>query len=88
LISLRITVQLDEKLLVAAKKLAARRGMSLNALIEDAVRRAVGSHESSERRPRARLSISGRGGLRGPVDLDNTAALLDLMEGLNRRGRG
>jgi len=66
---MRTTVRLDDTLLQQAKKLAAETGQSLTAVIEDALREVVGRRAAS----------SGRG-LRPGVDLDNSAALLSVME--------
>ena len=82
---MRTTIRLDDALLRRAKAQAAASGRSLNDFISDAVRAALA--------PRgAKPSVAGvdlptfRGrGLQAGVDLDDTAALLDLMEG--RRAR-
>ena len=73
---MRIAIELNEALLREAKQMAANSGKTLTAFIEEAVR------ESLERRAtHPELPTSGGGGLLPGVDLDNSAALLDLMEG-------
>jgi len=74
-------VRLDDTLLRQAKKLAAETGRSLTAVIEDALREVVGRRAASSARKEniAFPTFKGRG-LRPGVDLDNSAALLDVME--------
>ena len=65
------------------KRLAADTGRTMTQVIEDALRAAV----LRRRKPRPvepfRLPTYGRGGLRPGVDLDDSAGLLDIMEGLD-----
>lgn len=80
---MRTTIRLDDALLRKAKAAAAARGMSLNDLIADAVRAALAP------RPAGRVSESARPviptfkgrGLRPGVDLDDSSALADHMDG-------
>jgi hypothetical protein len=77
---MRTTIRLDDTLLIETKKLAAESGRTLTAVIEDALREVLARRHQS--RPRSRLKFTtfqGRG-LHPGVDLDNSAALLDLME--------
>lgn len=77
---MRTTIRIDEDLLKAAKQLAARRGTTLTAIIEDALRESLArQHDAQERKPVQLPTFSGNGLLPG-VDLDDSAALLDLME--------
>lgn len=78
---MRTTVRLDPVLMAQAKKEAAKRGESLTSLIERALR-VVLAHPSHNRRKRQiRVPVSkATGGTLPGVDLDNSAALLDLME--------
>jgi len=76
---MRTTVRLDDELLAAAKRLAVETGRTLTAVIEDALRRELGRRdEAGGARPEL-PTFRGRG-LQPGVDLDDTAALLDLME--------
>jgi predicted DNA-binding ribbon-helix-helix protein len=81
---MRTTVYLDDQLLTEAKKTAAERGTTLTALIEDAVRAALARRRQPKLRSRVRLPVfpnDGRGkGLQPGVDLDDSAALLDVMD--------
>jgi len=77
---MRTTIRFDEQILVQAKKLAADRGITLTALLEDALRETLNRRKPAPRRSKVRLTTSGRGGVKAHVDLDDTASLLDLME--------
>jgi hypothetical protein len=80
---MRTTVRLEDALFREAKKAAAEAGESLTRLIEDALREMLARRRSGGRRRRVRLPTYGRGGLLPGVDLDNSAALLDRMEGID-----
>ncbi len=81
---MRTTIRLDDALLAEAKALAARSGRTLTKVIEDALRETLARRPDGDRCPRIELPTDdgdGRGGgLRPGVDLDDSAALLDLME--------
>jgi hypothetical protein len=77
---MRTTIRLDDALLQAAKQRALETGRTLTAVIEDALRQALARREPSPR-PSSRLPVSrSTGALLPGVDLDDSAALLDLME--------
>ena len=80
---MRTTIRFDDQLLVQAKKLAAERGTTLTALLEDALRETLARRKPSQRRSKLRLTTFGGGGVQPHVDLDDTASLLDRMEGLD-----
>jgi hypothetical protein len=79
----RTTIRLDEQLLRDAKAHAARTGRTLTSVIEDALRASLqraqlvpDDHASPPVfRPRRRR------GLQPGVDLSDSSALLDVMEG-------
>jgi hypothetical protein len=77
---MRTTVRLDERLLAEAKKHAAETGRTLTAVLEDALREALARRSPRVKRKRIRLKTVKGDGVRPGVDLDDTAALLDLME--------
>jgi hypothetical protein len=82
---MRTTVSIDDDLLVGAKRLAAETGRTLGAVIEDALRVALARGVPSEPRPPVPLPTSRmRGGPQPGLDLDDSAALLDLMESGDR----
>jgi Arc/MetJ family transcription regulator len=77
---MRTTIRIDDALLAEAKRLAARTGRSLTAVVEDALREVVSRQEGAARRAPVHLTtVGGQGALPG-VDLDDSAALLELME--------
>lgn len=77
----RTTIRLDDSLFDQAKREAARRGETLTALIEKGLRLTISPFHRT-RRPRVRLPVSSAGGGTLPgVDLGDSAALLDIMEG-------
>jgi plasmid stability protein len=76
---MRTTVDLPDDLLVEAKERAAREGRSLSEVVADAVRRSFAPIAAPERVPIELPTFDG-GGLQPGVDLDDSAALLELME--------
>ena len=76
----RTTVRIEEHVLADAKILAAKTGRTLTRLIEDVLRETIGRRSVARTRQPIRLpTVNGRG-LQPGVDLDDTSALLDLME--------
>jgi hypothetical protein len=80
---MRTTIRLDDRLLRDLKRLAASSGRTLTAVIEDALRQALARSQQRTARGRIELPTFRGDGLRPGVDLDDSAALLDVME----RGR-
>ena len=79
---MRTTVRLDEALLRQVKDEAMRRGETLTAMIERGLRLALARPVISQGRARVRLPVSrATGGTRAGVNLDDSAATLDLLEG-------
>jgi hypothetical protein len=76
---MRTTINLDDALLAEAKQVAARTGRSLTAVVEDALRESLHRRHRNPRRV-IELPRFGEGGVQPRVDLDDSAALLDLME--------
>jgi len=83
---MRTTVRLDDQLLSDAKEHAARTGRTLTALLHDALRTLLALEKRPSKRRTPRLPTFGKGGPQPGVDLDNTAQLLDLMEGPGAAG--
>ncbi|MBI1941836.1 MAG: DUF2191 domain-containing protein [Acidobacteria bacterium] len=80
---MRTTIRLDDHLLIEAKKLAAERGTTLTAVIEDSLRQSLLHRKPALRRRKFRMPTFNGGGLQPHVDLEDTASLLDRMEGLD-----
>ena len=78
---MRTTIRLDQPLLAEAKKYAAESGRTLTAVIEDALREALARRKQRVKGRKVRLPTFPGGRLQPGADLDDTSALLDLMEG-------
>ncbi len=78
---MRTTITLDDQLFAEAKRQALKTGRTLAAVIEEALRESLARRRAHVRRERVRLPTYGSGGLQPGVDLDDTASLIDLMEG-------
>lgn len=78
---MRTTIRLPDDLLAEAKRAAVETNRSLTRVIEDALRAALARRESPPRQ-RVRLPTFG-GKLQPGVDLNDSAALRDLMDGLD-----
>jgi hypothetical protein len=75
-------VRLQDALLDQAKREAARRGITLTALIEESLRLAIARPGKVRKPRRVVLPVCKRGGGTLPgVNLDDSASLLDRMEG-------
>jgi Arc/MetJ-type ribon-helix-helix transcriptional regulator len=80
---MRTTIRLDDELLSEIKQLAAKSYRTLTAVIEDALRQVLARQEQAKTREPIQLTtVDGNGPLPG-IDLDDSAALLEVME----RGR-
>ena len=77
---MRTTVNLPDDLLARLKRQAAEQGTTVTALIEDSLRASFGRRRRKEKGDRIKLTTFGRKGLQAGVDLDDSAALLDLMD--------
>jgi hypothetical protein len=80
---MRTTINLDDQLLAEAKLLAQQSGKTLTAVIEDALRERLARRMAPGRAAESfRLHTFTGKGLQPGVDLDNSAALRDLMDDL------
>ncbi len=78
---MRTTIRLDDDLLAAAKQKAAADRTTLTALIEDSLRQTL-ARRTENRGPRMAIRSLGDAETLPGVDLDDSAALRDLMDGL------
>jgi hypothetical protein len=80
---MRTTIRLSESLMRDAKAEAARGGETVTALIERGLRLVLASAGKPAKRSKIVLPVSkAMGGVRPGVDLDNSAALLDILDGI------
>ncbi len=77
---MRTTITLADDVLAEVKRLAVDSGTSMSKVVEDALRESLARRREAALRPRVELPTDGSGGLQPGVDLDDNAALLDLME--------
>lgn len=79
---MRTTIRLDDALLEQAKREAARRGETVTSLIERGLRLVLATPRQRPKRRHVDLPVCREGGGTLPgVDLDDSAALLDIVEG-------
>jgi hypothetical protein len=85
---LRTTIRLEESLLEQAKAEAARRKTTLTSLIEEGLHRVIKDAYKPVKRKKIVVPVSKRTGWTLPgVDINNSAELLDIMEGYLDPGR-
>jgi hypothetical protein len=79
---MRTTVRLDDALLERARREADRRGVTLTSLIERGLKLVLARPERSTLRRHVEIPVCREGGGTLPgVDLDDSAAMLDIAEG-------
>ncbi|MDE0830861.1 MAG: ribbon-helix-helix domain-containing protein [Vicinamibacterales bacterium] len=76
---MRTTIHLPDDLLARAKRAAIDSNRTLTAVIEESLRAAL-SRKRGRAAARLDLPTFGKGGLQPGVDLDDGAALLDVLE--------
>jgi len=82
---MRTTIHIDDQLLAEIKQLAVQSDQSLTEIVEEALRQMLTRQKQlAERPPVELITVSGNGPQPG-VDLDDSAALLVLMDGFNSR---
>ena len=72
---------MDDQLLRLTKEYAARSDKTLTAVIEDALREMLARQKEADQRSPVQLTVVSGNGLQPGIDLDDSAALLDYMEG-------
>lgn len=76
---MKTTLNLDDRVLQRARKLAAEEGITLTALIEDALRARIAPKPRARRRFQLKLPVVK--GTRPPrVDISDRNALLDFLD--------
>ena len=78
---MRTTITIGDDLLRQARQAALKRSCTLSTIVEEALRKAFAtSVPPSSSRPTRLVTFRGRG-LRAGIDLDDSAGLLDAMDG-------
>lgn len=75
---MRTTVNIDDQLLLSAKRRAIEQGISLSRVIENALRESLLKPDVEYKR--IRLVTASGSGVKPGVDLDNSRSLLDIMD--------
>jgi hypothetical protein len=84
---MRTTILVEEQLRKEAKQQAVRRGKSLTSVIEDALRESLSRQREAGQRDTVHVNTNSGNEVLPGVDLDDSAALLDLMESSNDPAR-
>lgn len=79
---MRTTINLPDDLILQAKKAALEGKTTLTEVIAAAVREALVKRKKKTIAMEFKLTTYGKGGVGPGVDLDDTSALLDLMDGI------
>ena len=79
---MRTTIRLDDDLMRAVKRHALESEMTVTAVIAQALRERLQRYRDRTSNPPVPLCLvtTGEGGLQPGVDLDDSAALIELME--------
>jgi uncharacterized protein DUF6364 len=79
---LRTTIRLEESLLEQAKAEAARQNKTLTSLVEEGLHLVLKEAQKPVRRKKIVVPVSKRTGGTWPgIDINNSAELLDIMDG-------
>ncbi len=84
---MKIIINLPDDLVQQAKKVALEAGTTLSEIIGNALRETLAKRRRKTVRKDFKLITYGKGELQPGVDLDDTSALLDLMDGLDDPSR-
>lgn len=84
---MRTTINLPDELIRQAKKAALEADTTLTEIIGEALREALAKQRRKKPQKKFKLITYGKGGVHPGVDLDDTSALLDLMDGFNDPSR-
>ena len=80
---MRTTINLPDSLMLEAKKTALKEDTTLTEIISDALREALSRRRRNTSRKKFKIITYGEGGVLPGVDLNNSAALLDIMDGID-----
>lgn len=81
---MRTTINLPDELVFRAKKAALESDTTLTEIISNALRQALNRRsQKGPSKKKTKLITYGKGGTYPGIDLDNTAALFDIMDGID-----
>jgi hypothetical protein len=80
---MQVTIDVDDNLIQQAKDAAAKTHRSLDEFMADAIRVEMDRLRRVRTRQKFKLITSGSGGVFPGVDIDDTAPLLDIMDGID-----
>lgn len=83
LLHMRTTILLDDELYREAKKAAADQGCTFTQLVSDSLRWVLARREEGDEEREFDLPVWEGTGLRPGVDITNSAALLDILDGFD-----
>jgi hypothetical protein len=81
---MKITIYLTKDLIEQAEKAAAETNTTLSAFVGDAIRLALDRRRRVRTRREFKVIAYGEGGVHPGVNLDDTSALLDIMDGIKK----
>ena len=79
---MRTTINLPDDLILRAKKAALEADTTLTEFITNALRESLAQRRRKTQTHELEINPTGSGGVFPGVDLDDTSALLDIMDGL------
>jgi hypothetical protein len=78
----KITINLPDDLMLQAKKAALEADTTLTEFVANALREALAKRQQKTPKKKFEIFISGKGGTYPGVDISDTSALLDIMDGI------
>jgi hypothetical protein len=81
---MKITIYLTKDLIHDAETAAAQRHTTLSSFIGDAIRIALDRRRRARSGRKFKVIAYGKGGVYPGVNLDDTSALLDIMDGIKK----
>jgi hypothetical protein len=80
---MRITINLPGDLILQAKQAALEADTSLTEIIASALREALARRKQMAQKRKFKMTTYGSGGTFPGVDISDTSALLDIMDGID-----
>jgi len=80
---MRTTINLPDDLILQAKKAALEADTTLTEIIANALREALARRKQTAQKRKFKMITYGTGGTYPGVDISDTSALLDIMDGID-----